>query len=105
MRMRIGYRDGHLLVFSETHVYVFNCATGEWVQTLNIKRAKPLNEAGTLSVCVMHDFYHLLYLSNIHQRELINMDNILMHDRDGRSVQRPRRRFSLREGNRATRIR
>ncbi|GLV45544.1 genghis khan [Carabus blaptoides fortunei] len=99
-----SYRDGHLLVFSETHVYIFNCATGEWVQTLNIKRAKPLNEAGTLSVCVMHDFYHLLYLSNIHQRELINMDNILMHDRDGRSVQRPRRRFSLREGNRATRI-
>lgn len=31
------------------------------------------------------------------------MDNIMIHDRDGRSIQRPRRRFSLREGNKAQR--
>lgn len=64
------YRDGHLLVYSESHVYVFNCATGEWVQTLNVKRAKPLTDTGSLSVCMMHDFHHLLYLSNMHQRKL-----------------------------------
>lgn len=72
------YRDGHLLVYSESHVYVFNCATGEWVQTLNIKRAKPLNDTGSLSVCVLHDFHHLLYLSNIHQSKLSRM-NVVMY--------------------------
>lgn len=63
------YRDGHLLVYSDSHIYIFNCATGEWVQTLNVKKAKPLNDTGSMSVCVLHDFHHLLYLSNIHQRK------------------------------------
>lgn len=62
-----GYRDGHLVVYSETHIDVFNCATGEWVQTLNIKRAKPLNDSGSLTLCVLHELPHLLYLSNVHQ--------------------------------------
>lgn len=57
------------MVYSETHVDVFNCATGEWVQTINIKRAKPLNDSGSLTMSVFHDTTHLLYLSNIHQRE------------------------------------
>lgn len=117
----LGYRDGHLVVYSETHVDVFNCATGEWVQTINVKRAKPLNDGGGLTMSLFHDASHLLYLSNIHQREclgrfsisscdarfageLLNLDNIVTLDREGRTVQRPRRRFSLREGNRAQRM-
>lgn len=110
-------------MYSETHIDVFYCATGEWVQTLNVKRAKPLNETGSLSVCVLHDYVHLLYLSNIYQRkfsdgyserilaknkivagELINMDNIVTQDREGRTIQKPRRRFSLREGNKSQRL-
>ncbi|CAH1179570.1 unnamed protein product [Phaedon cochleariae] len=100
----IGYRDGHLIVYSETHIDIFNCATGEWVQTVNIKKAKPLNESGSLSLCLLNDLAHLLYLSNIHQREVINLDNIVTIDRDGRTVQKTKRRFSLREGNRTQRI-
>jgi serine/threonine-protein kinase MRCK len=100
----VGYRDGHLIVYSETHIDIFNCATGEWVQTVNIKKAKPLNDSGALSLCILNDLTHLLYLSNIHQRELINLDNVVTLDRDGRTLQRPRRRFSLREGNRSQRI-
>nr|XP_023026524.1 serine/threonine-protein kinase Genghis Khan isoform X1 [Leptinotarsa decemlineata]XP_023026525.1 serine/threonine-protein kinase Genghis Khan isoform X1 [Leptinotarsa decemlineata]XP_023026526.1 serine/threonine-protein kinase Genghis Khan isoform X1 [Leptinotarsa decemlineata] len=100
----IGYRDGHLIVYSETHIDIFNCATGDWVQTVNIKKAKPLNESGSLSLCLLNDLAHLLYLSNIHQRELINMENIVTLDREGRTVHKTRRRFSLREGNRAQRM-
>ncbi|XP_063931323.1 serine/threonine-protein kinase Genghis Khan isoform X3 [Zophobas morio] len=100
----ICYRDGHLIVYSETHIDIFNCATGEWVQTVNIKKAKPLNDTGALSLCILNDLTHLLYLSNIHQRELINLDNVVTLDREGRTLQRPRRRFSLREGNRSQRI-
>ncbi|KAL1517229.1 hypothetical protein ABEB36_001021 [Hypothenemus hampei] len=99
----ISYRDGHLVVYSETHIDIFNCATGEWVQTLNIKKAKPLNDSGSLSLCVLHDLTHLLYLSNVHQRELLNLENIVTLDTEGRVIQKPKRRFSLREGNRSTR--
>ncbi|KAG5886020.1 hypothetical protein JTB14_023661 [Gonioctena quinquepunctata] len=104
MPTAIGYRDGHLVVYSETHIDIFNCATGEWVQTVNIKKAKPLNESGSLSLCLLNDLAHLLYLSNIHQRELINMDNIVTLDREGRTVHKTRRRFSFREGNRTQRM-
>ncbi|XP_076263093.1 serine/threonine-protein kinase gek isoform X1 [Rhynchophorus ferrugineus] len=100
----ISYRDGHLVVYSETHIDIFNCATGEWVQTLNIKRAKPLNDSGSLSLCILHDLTHLLYLSNVHQRELINLENIVTLDTEGKVVQKPRRRFSIREGNRSARL-
>lgn len=100
----VAYRDGHLVVYSETHIDIFNCATGEWVQTLNIKRSKPLNDSGSLSLCVLHDLPHLLYLSNVHQRELINLENIVSLDNEGRVIQKPRRRFSLREGNRSSRL-
>ncbi|XP_056637634.1 serine/threonine-protein kinase Genghis Khan isoform X2 [Diorhabda sublineata] len=100
----IAYRDGHLVVYSETHIDIFNCATGEWVQTLNIKKAKPLNDSGSLTLCFLNDLAHLLYLSNIHQRELINIDNIVTVDRDGRTIHKTRRRFSLRETNRTQRM-
>ncbi|CAH1186148.1 unnamed protein product [Phyllotreta striolata] len=100
----IAYRDGHLIVYSETHIDIFNCATGEWVQTLNIKKAKPLNDSGSLTICLLNDLAHLLYLSNIHQREIINIDNIVTIDRDGRTIHKTRRRFSLREGNRTQRM-
>ncbi|XP_060520410.1 serine/threonine-protein kinase Genghis Khan isoform X2 [Cylas formicarius] len=99
----ISYRDGHLVVYSETHIDIFNCATGEWVQTLNIKRSKPLNDSGSLSLCVLHELPHLLYLSNVHQRELINLENIVTLDTEGRIIQKPRRRFSIREGHRSQR--
>ncbi|XP_050303766.1 serine/threonine-protein kinase Genghis Khan isoform X2 [Anthonomus grandis grandis] len=100
----ISYRDGNLVVYSETHIDVFNCATGEWVQTLNIKRAKPLNDSGSLTMCILNDLTHLLYLSNVHQRELLNLENIVTLDTEGRVVHKPRRRFSLREGHRSTRM-
>lgn len=100
----ISYRDGHLLLYSETHIDVFNCATGEWVQTVNIKKARPLNDSGSITLCFLNDLPHVLYLSNIHQKELINLDNIVTLDREGRTITRPRRRFSLREGNKSQRL-
>lgn len=100
----IGVRDGHLIIYSETHIDIFNCVTGEWVQTLNVKRSRPLLETGSLTLCVLHDLISMLYLSNIHQPEVLNLENLFAVDRDGRTVTRPRRRFSLREGNKSQRI-
>ena len=39
----IGYTEGYLNVYSETHVDIFDVATGEWLQTLNIKKVCSIN--------------------------------------------------------------
>lgn len=36
--------------------------------------------------------------------ELLKLDNLVTVDRDGRTIQKTRRRFSLREGNRSQRM-
>ncbi|KAK0161975.1 hypothetical protein PV327_008366 [Microctonus hyperodae] len=96
----VSYCEGYLLVYSETHIDVFDCTTGDWLQTLNVKRARPLNNSGSLTTCVINDMPHVIYLSNLHQRELLNLTSL---DANGRQMTRPRRRFSLREGNRGAR--
>ncbi|XP_033211751.1 serine/threonine-protein kinase Genghis Khan isoform X1 [Belonocnema kinseyi] len=96
----VSYCEGYLLVYSETHVDVFDCTTGDWLQTLNVKRARPLNTSGSLTTCAINDMPHVIFLSNLHQRELLNLSPM---DTSGRQMTRPRRRFSLREGNRAAR--
>lgn len=96
----VSHCDGHLLVYSETHIDVFNAASGEWVQTINVKRARPLNSSGSLSMCVINDMPHIIYISNVHQREQINVTGV---DASGRVIPRPRRRFSMREGHRSAR--
>ncbi|XP_035728613.1 serine/threonine-protein kinase Genghis Khan-like isoform X2 [Vespa mandarinia] len=96
----VSYCEGYLLVYSETHIDVFDCTTGDWLQTLNVKRAQPLNISGSLTSCIINDMPHVIYLSNLHQRELLNLTPL---DANGRQMTRPRRRFSLREGNRAVR--
>ncbi|XP_071556555.1 serine/threonine-protein kinase Genghis Khan isoform X2 [Temnothorax nylanderi] len=96
----VSYCEGYLLVYSETHIDVFDCTSGDWLQTLNVKRARPLNISGSLTSCVINDMPYVIYLSNLHQRELLNL---MTMDASGRQITRPRRRFSLREGNRAAR--
>ncbi|XP_076236066.1 serine/threonine-protein kinase gek [Calliopsis andreniformis] len=96
----VSYCEGYLLVYSETHIDVFDCTTGDWLQTLNVKRARPLNISGSLTSCMINDMPHVIYLSNLHQRELLNLTPL---DASGRQMSRPRRRFSLREGNRSVR--
>ncbi|KAG5323632.1 MRCKB kinase, partial [Pseudoatta argentina] len=96
----VSYCEGYLLVYSETHIDVFDCTSGDWLQTLNVKRARPLNVSGSLTSCVINDMPYVIYLSNLHQRELLNLIPL---DASGRQMTRPRRRFSLREGNRAVR--
>ncbi|CRK98152.1 CLUMA_CG011520, isoform A [Clunio marinus] len=95
----ITHCDGHLLVYSETHLDIFNTHTGEWVQSIGLKKSKPLSFNGNLSTMVMNDAPYVIYLANLHTRELLNMTNF---DREGRI--KPKRRFSLREINKTIRI-
>ncbi|XP_014233226.1 serine/threonine-protein kinase Genghis Khan isoform X1 [Trichogramma pretiosum] len=97
----VSFCEGYLMVYSDTHIDVFDCQSGDWLQTLNVKKAKPLNPSGSLTSCVINDMPHVIYLGNIRQREMLNLGGTL--DPSGRPITRPRRRFSLREGNRAAR--
>uniref|UniRef100_W4VRQ2 non-specific serine/threonine protein kinase n=1 Tax=Corethrella appendiculata TaxID=1370023 RepID=W4VRQ2_9DIPT len=94
----ITYCDGHLLVYSETHLDVFNTQTAEWVQSIGLKRSKPLTNNGNLSLTQLNDSIHVVYLANMHTRELLNTSSC---DREGRFKSR---RFTVRgEGNRTIR--
>jgi serine/threonine-protein kinase MRCK len=64
--------DGHLLIYSETHVDVIDCFTGDWVQTLNLKRCLPLNHNGLLSASFATEQPYVVYLRNINKG--INQD-------------------------------
>ncbi|XP_035893745.1 serine/threonine-protein kinase Genghis Khan isoform X4 [Anopheles stephensi] len=93
----ITYCDGHLLVYSETHLDIFNTQTAEWVQSIGLKRSRPLMNNGSLTLTYLNDSVHVVYLANMHTRELLNLSPC---DRDGRLKSK---RFSLREPNRTIR--
>ncbi|XP_047508953.1 serine/threonine-protein kinase Genghis Khan isoform X4 [Pieris napi] len=38
--------DTHLLIFTTSHIDVYDVETGDWVQTINIPNARPLDEGG-----------------------------------------------------------
>ena len=60
-------QDGFLLVYSETHIDVFDAAAGEWCQTVNIRRTRPLIKSGLLNLSLLQEMPHITYLSNIHR--------------------------------------
>merc|ERR1719412_3166496 len=92
-------QDGFLLVYSETHIDVFDAAAGEWCQTVNIRRTRPLIKSGLLNLSLLQEMPHITYLSNIHREDSLSVlkPSMVVMGRDGRAVQRARRRFSIRE--------
>ena len=61
--------DGFLLVCSDTHIDVFDAAAGEWCQTINIRKTRPLLKSGSLNLSLLQEMPHITYLSNIHKGE------------------------------------
>ena len=59
--------DGFLLVYSDTHIDVFDAAAGEWCQTINIRKTRPLLKSGSLNLSLLQEMPHITYLSNIHR--------------------------------------
>ena len=64
--------DGFLLVYSDTHIDVFDANAGEWCQTVNIRRTRPLIKTGELNLSLLQEMPHITYLSNIHRGTEIN---------------------------------
>lgn len=59
--------DGLLLVYSDIHIDVFEVLSGDWVQTINLKRTKPLMRTGILNMVMISDLPHVAYLRNLHK--------------------------------------
>ncbi|VDM48136.1 unnamed protein product [Toxocara canis] len=55
----------HLCVYSEQQIDVFNVSSAEWVQTINLKKAFPLAQDGLLTMCIVNDLRHAVFLSDI----------------------------------------
>lgn len=66
-----AYLDGHLLVFSETHVDIFNTQTADWVQSIGLKRAQPLGPQTNFVLTYVNDAPIVVYLANIHTSMLL----------------------------------
>ncbi|XP_070140917.1 serine/threonine-protein kinase Genghis Khan isoform X1 [Drosophila kikkawai] len=90
----ITFCDGHLLVFSDTHLDIFNTQTAEWVQSIGLKQSLPLNNLGNVVLSSVNDTPLIVYLSNIHTKGLLQY-------REGNRKGMPniKRRFSIREIN------
>jgi hypothetical protein len=59
-----AFRRPHLLHFSEHQICVFNVHTAEWVQTINLRLARPLHRSGLFILCQVLDLPHLLVLGS-----------------------------------------
>jgi serine/threonine-protein kinase MRCK len=72
---------------------VFDIKTADWIQSIGLKKSRPLSNDGNLSLMKdANDSPYVVYLSNMLARELLDTESV------ERAV--PRRRFSLRESNR-----
>lgn len=63
----ITHDNEFLLVYSETHLDVFNIETAEWVQSIGVKKAKPLCNDGNLSLIMMNESPYVVYFANMMQ--------------------------------------
>ena len=62
----VSFCDGRLLVYADTHVDVFEASSGDWVQSINIRRTRPLDaKTGLLNLSMLQEMPHVTYLSNI----------------------------------------
>ncbi|XP_022241493.1 serine/threonine-protein kinase MRCK alpha-like isoform X2 [Limulus polyphemus] len=105
----VSYRDSFLTVYSDTHIDVFEVSSSEWVQTINIRKTKPLSRTGELSITWATDLPHLIYLHNVQHRDnLVRVPEVMVQNVRGRSgkavIARTRRRFSVREAGKGGRI-
>uniref|UniRef100_A0A5S6R2R6 non-specific serine/threonine protein kinase n=1 Tax=Trichuris muris TaxID=70415 RepID=A0A5S6R2R6_TRIMR len=63
--IHFSFSAPYLCVYSECHITVYNVTTAEWVQTLNLRKAKPLVRSGALTLCNVADKMCIVLLSDM----------------------------------------
>ncbi|KAL4238234.1 hypothetical protein ACF0H5_002946 [Mactra antiquata] len=88
----ISYSEPYLICYTENSVFVYDVNTTEWVQTLCLKKTKPLSRDGSLNLINNFDALHLIYFKNLqHDEDKLQIAELFK----GRSVNRNKRRFSF----------
>ena len=52
---------------SGTHIDVFDTLSGDWVQSINIRKTKPLLKTGHLNLSMLQEVPHVTFLININK--------------------------------------
>lgn len=92
----VAFHRPYLCLYSENQIDVFNVTNSEWAQTINLKRARPLNDNGLFSICMVADMPYLVLLSSIVQpiEEQLFVPPT-PQTIQGKGVQKRRRKFSV----------
>jgi hypothetical protein len=103
-----AYSRPYLSLYTEYQIIIFDVVTAEWIQTLNLKRAKPLHSEGVLILCHILDAPHLVMLGN-HEHSAEERLYVPQSPQqlNAKGVQKRRRKFSMKtlkdEANRGDR--
>ncbi|XP_077594107.1 serine/threonine-protein kinase MRCK beta isoform X2 [Stigmatopora nigra] len=84
--------SSHLTVYSEYGVDVFDIQTAEWVQTISLRKIRPLNAEGTLNL-LTSEAPRLIYFSNASSEGDLTIPETSEHSRKLMVRTRSKRKF------------
>ncbi|XP_076464041.1 serine/threonine-protein kinase MRCK alpha-like isoform X3 [Babylonia areolata] len=87
----LSYSCPYLVCYAENSTFVFNVVTAEWLQTMCLKRTKPLCKDGSLCLLSSFDTQHIIYLKNLRSDE----DQLAVAEIFRSKSSRNKRRFSF----------
>ncbi|XP_048738047.2 serine/threonine-protein kinase MRCK alpha-like isoform X4 [Ostrea edulis] len=88
----VAYKEPYLSCYAENTVYMFDVNLAEWVQTLCLKKTKPLSRDGSLNLYNNLDMQYIVYFKALQAEEdILAISEIFK----GKSVNRNKRRFSF----------
>ncbi|XP_058468749.1 serine/threonine-protein kinase MRCK beta isoform X3 [Solea solea] len=87
-----GSNSSHLTVYSEYGVDVFDIHTTEWVQTISLRKIRPLNVEGTLNL-LSSEPPRLIYFSNMSSEGDLTIPETSDHSRKLMVRTRSKRKF------------
>uniref|UniRef100_A0A914E0K7 Amino acid transporter n=1 Tax=Acrobeloides nanus TaxID=290746 RepID=A0A914E0K7_9BILA len=89
----------HLCLYSDHEIDIFNVHTAEWVQTINLKKARALSQEGVLSLCYILDMPYIVMLSDLTQstEDRLNIPQATQV-LTAKGVQKRRRKFTIKTG-------
>ncbi|KAL8615672.1 hypothetical protein ACOMHN_034822 [Nucella lapillus] len=87
----LSYSCPHLICYAENSIFVFNVVTAEWLQTVCLKRTKPLCKDGSLCLLSSFDTQHVIYLKDLRS----DQDKLAVAEIFRSKSSRNKRRFSF----------
>ncbi|XP_046364774.1 serine/threonine-protein kinase MRCK alpha-like isoform X1 [Haliotis rufescens] len=88
----VSYSEPYLACYTENSVFIYDVHSSDWVQTVNVKKCKPLCRDGSLCIFSGVDSQHIFYLKDIYAEE----DRLLVAElAKMKSGGRNKRRFSF----------